>query len=93
MQQIAGKSLTGAVMRLFPEIGLEETKFQIVRREYTQNKKPIQQIIYNIGGYWNDVKNCRNSFLAFAQNHNFDPLVADNWYNTNMNLFKGTQGV
>ncbi len=33
MQQTASKGLTGTVMRLFPEIGLEETNFPQVRRE------------------------------------------------------------
>ncbi len=46
-----------------------------------------------IEGYWNDSKNHHNIFIKFAQKHNFDPLVADNWYNINMNLFKGMQKV
>ncbi len=72
-------------MRLFPEIGLEEAKFPKVRREYTKQRKFIQQI-YNIEGYWNDIKNCRNFFINIAQKHNFDPLVSSNWYNINMSF-------
>ncbi len=48
---------------------------------------------YIIGGYWNDIKNHRNFFIKFTQRHNFDPLVADNWYNVNMNSFNGAQQV
>ncbi len=39
MQQTTSKGLAGAVMRLFPEIGLEETKFPKVRSEYAQTNK------------------------------------------------------
>ncbi len=39
MKLSSSKGLTAAAMRLFPEIGLEETKFPKVRREYTQNGK------------------------------------------------------
>ncbi len=49
--------------------------------------------MYNIGGYWNDINNRRNFFIEFAQKHNFDPLVADNWYNVNMNSFNEAQQV
>ncbi len=83
----------GATMRLFPEIGLEETNFPQVRREYTQKKPKHIQQIFNIGGYWNDVKNHHHFFIKFAQRHNFDPLVADNWYNFNLNFFNGMQKV
>ncbi len=54
--------------------------------------KQIQQIYY-IEGYWTDIKNRRNFFIEFARKHKFDPLVADNWYNFNMNSFKGIQRV
>ncbi len=79
-------------MRLFPEIGLEETKFPQVRREYTQTTKYLQQV-YTVGGYWKDIKNRRNIFIKFAQKHNFDPLAADNWYDIKMNAFNGMQKV
>ncbi len=39
MKLSSSESLMGAAMRLFPEIGLEDTKFPKVRREYTQNNK------------------------------------------------------
>ncbi len=39
------------------------------------------------------MKNRRNFFIEFAQKHNFDPLVADNWYNFDMNSFNGIQRV
>ena len=80
-------------MRLFPEIGLEETKFRKVRRVYAKNNEIHPTNIFNIGGYWDGVQNWHNSFIKFAQRHNFDPLVADNWYNVNMNSFKGIQKV
>ncbi len=39
MKRYSSKSLMGAAMRLFPEIGLEETKFPKVRRMYEQTDK------------------------------------------------------
>ncbi len=39
MKRYSSKSLMGAAMRLFPEIGLEEMRFPKLRREYTQNTK------------------------------------------------------
>ncbi len=33
------------------------------------------------GGYWNDIQNRRNFFIELAHQNNFEPLVADNWYN------------
>ncbi len=39
MKLSSSESLMGAAMRLFPEIGLEETKFPQVRRRYTQSDK------------------------------------------------------
>ncbi len=79
-------------MRLFPEIEFEEMKFRKVSREYAQNNEKIKQI-YNIGGFWNDIKKRRNFFIEFAQKHNFDPLISDNWYNVNMSLVNGLQKV
>ncbi len=43
----------------------------------------IEIITINILGYIHD----RNLFNKFAHNHNFDPLVADNWYNFTINSF------
>eukprot|EP00026_Physarum_polycephalum_P001074 Phypoly_transcript_01075.p1 GENE.Phypoly_transcript_01075~~Phypoly_transcript_01075.p1 ORF type:complete len:1059 (+),score=134.10 Phypoly_transcript_01075:98-3274(+) len=31
-------------------------------------------------GYWSDPKNIRKFFVQYAQDHGFDPLVAEKWY-------------
>jgi hypothetical protein len=32
------------------------------------------------GGYWADISRRKEFFDAFAKEHGFDPLVAENWY-------------
>ncbi len=39
MKLSSSESLIAAARQLFPEIGLEETKFPKVRREYAQNNE------------------------------------------------------
>lgn len=31
-------------------------------------------------GYWQDLRNVRSFFVAFAKENGFDPVVADNWH-------------
>ena len=34
-----------------------------------------------IGGYWESTQNRKDFFVSFAEEHQFDPLVPNNWYN------------
>ncbi len=56
-------------------------KQSIHKLDVSSPKQHIQQITYDIGGYWNDIKNRRNFFTEFASQQGFDPLVAANWAN------------
>lgn len=51
-----------ALLKLFPDIGMEERKFA------------------NLGNYWDDTDNQRKLFEDYAAFHEFDPLIAENWY-------------
>ena len=78
-----------AVMSAFPEIGLDETKFQRLPG-LTLLLSAIFFFFFSLvviyltssylAGYFNDVNVRRESFIQFARANNFDPLVADNWY-------------
>jgi len=45
-------------------------------------------LIHNEGKYWVDARNRRRVFQQFSIEHNFDPLVPENWYTTNIKQFK-----
>ena len=83
-------------MDLFPDIGLDEAKFSIVRRmsltspfsTLSLSPSPPLPLSLSIDSntwawpddYWKQVKNRRRYFEAFAREKKFDPLVAENWY-------------
>lgn len=41
----------------------------------------IYSLLNNVGNSWIDLDRRRNLFIEFAKANNFDPKVAENWYN------------
>ena len=64
-------------LHLFPEIGLDVTKFASVPSKKTLRN--IELIIY-LEFHWSDNYNRRQFFEQVAQKRGFDPLIAENWY-------------
>ena len=84
------------LMRLFPKIGLDESKFNlkgsfflffIFTTLFCFDFKFLISLGY-IGNYWEKTHNRRKFFVQFARKLGFDPLCAADWYN--MNLYKAT---
>lgn len=74
-------SYSNALMSLFPEIGLDSSKFKRVPRMdnnfyYFYN---CFVLIWFSGSHWMTMKN-KMFFDNFARQRGFDPLVASNWY-------------
>lgn len=67
-----------AVMALFPDIGVDRTKFA----HYPCMFSNINQLTANyfLAGYWKNPKNVRKFFTDLAEEKKYDPLVAENWY-------------
>ena len=87
-------SLSKALLALFPEIGLDETRFRINRR---MCHSPVILFIafliisnsttHNLisANFWQNSKNRRSFFEDFASRSTFDPLVVRNWYRVGYN--------
>lgn len=69
-------------MKIFPEIGLEESKFSNAPSttlfHFLLLKWHTNVIIEN---HWANLDNRRAFFEAFARDHGFDPHVSSNWEN------------
>ena len=68
-----------AIMYAFPEIGLDETKFQRVPGTRSRLQH-LLDLTFFLVGYYNDINIRRDAFIQFAKANNFDPLLASNWY-------------
>jgi hypothetical protein len=149
-----GKNFVHALQHLFPELGIDETKFKRMPRGYWVDIKRQRELfftfaklqgfdpliadnwynvdtekLYSFKGvssvlphyngsvrkalvtifpdislelrkflkadkYWSDVNNQKKVFLMYAEQHGFDPLIAQNWYSIPLNTvaeFKGAQ--
>lgn len=72
-----GRNHAKALLDVFPDIGLDEQKFRVKN----SMSKGVFAIPYSFeGSYWNNRENRKHFFDLFAENRNFDPLVAGNWY-------------
>lgn len=74
-----------AVMRLFPEFGLDESKFA-TKSHGSHHKIPSQQIFANQ----------RRIFESYAKINGFNPTIASNWYSLTtrqINKFKVGSGL
>eukprot|EP00026_Physarum_polycephalum_P001348 Phypoly_transcript_01349.p1 GENE.Phypoly_transcript_01349~~Phypoly_transcript_01349.p1 ORF type:complete len:1107 (+),score=164.22 Phypoly_transcript_01349:191-3322(+) len=65
-----------AVMALFPEIGLDESKFEF--------HKTMQR--------WQDIAKRREFFVDFSVENNFDPMVAENWHTISVDALQDREG-
>lgn len=76
-----GGGYINTIKNVFPEIEFDESQFSL----YALRKYYFLWIIITIfiilEEHWKDVKNRRRYFDSFANSHNFDPLLASNWYN------------
>lgn len=76
-----------ALLDLYPDIGLEEHKFNtsiylslLTKRKFTKIFKGKTH------KYWNDAANRRKVFDRIAQENGFDPLIPENWYSISRNF-------
>ena len=82
-------STIAALLHLFPEIGLDRSKFPMmpsVSRFYFSSCCCVNiNIIFfspsqSLGNHWADIDNRRKFFDKVAEEKGFDPLVAEHWY-------------
>lgn len=84
-----GSSYIKGLITLFPNIGLDESKFAIKRSMiycflflfffFYQ----LILLIVILGFFWNDVNNRRDFFIKIASKNHLDPLSPETWYNIN----------
>lgn len=75
-----GNNFVKALLHMFPEIGLDKTKFHF-RLPSMIISFPICILInFHADKYWSNETNQREYFISFAKHKKFDPLVPDNWY-------------
>lgn len=80
-----GGNVTNALLECFPDIGLDSSKLswsQGIVLFVSTNVYLLRTVS------WKSPDKRRQFFLDYAANHNFSPLMADNWYpsNTQTNL-------
>ena len=70
-------SLSKALVDLFPDIGMEEIKFQVPGMSlYTHYYSPLSKHILE----WRDITTRRRFFEDYASKHGIDPTNLDDWY-------------
>lgn len=71
-----------ALLYLFPNIGLDETKFVSVQSNTLPPSSPphTHTSLLSVGKFWKDIKNRQQFFIEFANNNDFDPFEPANWY-------------
>lgn len=74
-------SVVKAVMFLFPEISFVEEQFAVAPSNISSFNNICS--LSSLGYHWFSIQNRRDFFEDFAKDHNFDALVADNWYSHN----------
>lgn len=75
-----GYSLGTALSDLFPNIGIDRSKFQFLSREFYYYYLFVNTNFFSPIDYWEKPEYRRKFFIDFAKENNFDPLVAKNWY-------------
>jgi hypothetical protein len=80
-------SFIRALLDVFPDIGLDQTKFAIVPRKFffflfcfSVTFEKERKILRITDHYWQNIDNRRNFFIEVARSKGFDPLVAKSWY-------------
>lgn len=69
-------------MQIYPDIGLQLFRFSIIPRNYYSFSLFFYPFVVNdkLGNHWADANNRKEFFDNFAKEHDFDPLVPENWY-------------
>lgn len=73
-----GNSVSKALMDLFPNIGLDRSKFNFPISMLSNSHKIF--ITYKNIEYWNKPSNRRKFFEDYAKVNQFDPFDVDKWY-------------
>lgn len=76
LEQYRG-GLANTFITLFPDIGLDETKFEI--RSTFSLFSPCKLTV-SLDHFWQILKNRREWFDNFAKHKRFNPLIPANWY-------------
>ena len=97
------KSFIRAIVNLYPNIGLDRTKFSILPCMSNSSfslptlcspslsalvKCSLLICWLYSAGYWSDARNRRHFFDTLAHKHNFDPLLRNNWYQMSKDSFQ-----
>lgn len=72
---------------IFPEIGLQTNKFSILPSIFFSLRDNF--LIWFLGNHWDSIQNRRDFFDQIAVEHNFDPLIASNWYSAELDKDEG----
>lgn len=85
-------SLVRALDRLFPAIHIDKFKFPMPRTLFYFIKSVFALLIYILilfaGHYWQNIDNQKKLFFDFANAHNFNPLLPNNWYSQPLEKIK-----
>lgn len=71
-------SVKRAIIDLFPEIGLDPSKFTTLPCKFGVLFVAVAYCI--VDNYWFEMANRRKFLVDFAKHKGFDPLVPENWY-------------
>lgn len=78
-------SVVKALIDLFPNIGLDHSKFGNIQSMFSFNT-PINDVTdLNMAEFWATTENRRKLFENYAKEQGFDPLIPKNWHNININ--------
>ena len=82
-----------ALVTLFPELSLDESKFSTLRSIHfipssRSSSRFLLFLILMVEKFWHDNKNRRRVFEEVADELGFDPLLPESWYSTSSDVIK-----
>jgi hypothetical protein len=84
-----GNSVIKALLALFPNIGLNISKFTYVEGIPSPASPPLPSNYVFCCCFCIDIVQERRFFVEIAEKHRFDPLNAENWYSRSLsNILK-----
>jgi hypothetical protein len=76
-------SISHALLSLFPDIGLEESKFSSPRCTEDFTWFAFAKFLFSVT-FWKNTENKKNLLADFARVRGFDPNNTENWYSVTL---------